>query len=88
MISRHTTLTTRTGHDALLVCPSSHKSIRSLLSWLDLKEVPQIKGDVTQPALFMTVRREITEPRRETGARSPEDTMLLGGSLADMTRDR
>ena len=28
-----------------------------------------------QPALFMTVRREIAEPRRETGARSPEDPM-------------
>jgi len=26
-----------------------------------------------QSALFMTVRREIAEPRRETGARSPED---------------
>jgi hypothetical protein len=26
-----------------------------------------------RPALFMTVRREIAEPRRETGARSPED---------------
>jgi hypothetical protein len=25
------------------------------------------------PALFMTVRREIVELRRETGARSPED---------------
>ena len=28
-----------------------------------------------KPALFMTVRREIAEPRRETGARSPEDPM-------------
>jgi len=28
-----------------------------------------------QPALFMTVRREIAEPRRETGARSREDPM-------------
>jgi hypothetical protein len=27
------------------------------------------------PALFMTVRREIAEPRRETGARSREDSM-------------
>jgi len=27
------------------------------------------------PALFMTVRREIAEPRRETGARSREDPM-------------
>ena len=26
-----------------------------------------------QPAIFMTVRREIVEPRRETGARSRED---------------
>jgi hypothetical protein len=26
-----------------------------------------------EPALFMTVRREIAKPRRETGARSPED---------------
>jgi uncharacterized protein YecE (DUF72 family) len=25
--------------------------------------------------IFMTVRREIAEPRRETGARSPEDPM-------------
>jgi hypothetical protein len=30
---------------------------------------------ILQPALFMTVRREIAEPRRETGARSPEDPM-------------
>ncbi len=28
-----------------------------------------------QPALFMTVRREVAEPRRETGARSREDPM-------------
>ena len=27
------------------------------------------------PELFMTVRREIAEPRRETGARSREDPM-------------
>ena len=48
MIFRHTTLTTCTGHDALLVCLSSHKSNGSPLSWLDPKEVPQMKGDVTQ----------------------------------------
>jgi hypothetical protein len=30
---------------------------------------------ILQPALFMTVRREIAEPRRETCARSPEDPM-------------
>ena len=30
---------------------------------------------VSQPALFVTVRREIAEPRRETGARSPEAPM-------------
>jgi hypothetical protein len=29
------------------------------------------------PALFMTVRREIAEPRRETGARSREDLEQL-----------
>ncbi len=28
-----------------------------------------------QPALFMTVRREIAKPRRETGARSPDAPM-------------
>ncbi len=28
-----------------------------------------------RPALFMTVRCEIAEPRRETSARSPEDPM-------------
>jgi hypothetical protein len=28
-----------------------------------------------EPALFMTVRREIAEPRRETSARSREDPM-------------
>ena len=56
MIFSHTTLTTCTGHDALLVCHSGHKSIGSPLSWLDPKEVPQMKGDITQPALFMTVR--------------------------------
>jgi hypothetical protein len=28
-----------------------------------------------RPALFMTVRREIAQSRRETGARSPEDPM-------------
>ena len=37
-----------------------------------------------QPALFMTVRREIVEPRRETGVRSPEAPIrtraLQGGS--------
>ena len=36
------------------------------------------------PALFMTVRCEIAEPRRETGARSPEAPMrthaVRGGS--------
>jgi len=34
----------------------------------------QCAGDQTddQPALFMTVRREIAKPRRETSARSPE----------------
>ena len=26
-----------------------------------------------KPALFMTIRSEIAEPRRETGARSPGD---------------
>ena len=31
--------------------------------------------NILQPALFMTVRREIAESRRETGARSPEDPM-------------
>ena len=30
-----------------------------------------------QPALFMTVCREISEPSRETGARSREDPCLL-----------
>jgi hypothetical protein len=29
--------------------------------------------DSIQPALFMTVRPEIAEPRRETGARRPGD---------------
>jgi hypothetical protein len=37
-----------------------------------------------KPTLFMTVRREIAEPRRETGARSREDPMrtraVRGGS--------
>ncbi len=47
VISCHTTLTTCTGHDALLLCPFSHKSNRLLRSWLDLKEVPQMKGEVT-----------------------------------------
>ena len=36
------------------------------------KKAHQMKGGVTQPVLFMTGCREI-------GARSPEDTMLLGG---------
>ena len=49
----HTTLTTCTGHDALLVCLTSHhKSKGSPLSRLDPKEVPQMKGDVTQPAFI------------------------------------
>src|SRR5713101_27409 len=53
VIFRHTTLTTCTGHDALLVCLSSHhKSKGSPLSRLDPKEVPQMKGDVTQPAFI------------------------------------
>jgi len=56
VIFRHTTLTACTGHDALLVCLSSHKSNGLPLSQLDPKEVPQMKGDVKQPALFMTVR--------------------------------
>ena len=30
---------------------------------------------ILQPTLFMTVRREIVEPRRETSARSREDPM-------------
>ena len=30
-----------------------------------------------KPALFMTVRREIAEPRRETGARILENLRLL-----------
>jgi len=42
-----------------------------LLRQFDGKERP----DHFKPALFMTVRREIAEPRRETGARSPEDPM-------------
>ena len=42
-----------------------------LLRKFDGKERP----DHFKPALFMTVRREIAEPRRETGARSPEDPM-------------
>jgi len=32
---------------------------------------PSVRGErgIFQPAFFMTVRREIAEPRRETGAR-------------------
>ena len=38
-------------------------------------EQPSVRPLYAQPALFMTVRREIAEPRRETGAWSPEDPM-------------
>jgi hypothetical protein len=34
---------------------------------------PRLYHTQAQPALFMTVRGEIAKPRRETGARSPED---------------
>jgi hypothetical protein len=49
----------------------SGKSCSQLLREFDGKKRP----DHVKPALFMTVRREIAKPRRETGARSPEDPM-------------
>ena len=46
-----------------------------LLRQFDGKKRP----DHFKPALFMTVRREIAEPRRETGARSLEDWLAVCG---------
>ena len=46
----HAPLTTCTGHDALLVCISSHENTESLGSWVDLKGVPQTKGDMSPNA--------------------------------------
>jgi hypothetical protein len=54
---------------ALQLLLDSGKSCPQLLREFDRKE----RTDHFKPVLFMTVRREIAEPRRETGARSSRD---------------
>ena len=63
-ISRHLRLNSQ-----LQLLLKSGELSPQLLREFDGKERP----DHFKPALFMTVRREIAEPRRETGARSLED---------------